>query len=403
DRPEEVEVTAVTKDYISVKWKPPKNDGGCEVISYILEARMIGKDKFMRLTKEKLMDRRFTYDGLREGDTYEFRVSAVNEIGQGKPSFCTKPITCKDELEPPTIELDFRDKVIARVGESFALQGRYLGKPTPSVTWSRDDEELKADQHVQFKTTINTMCLGIIKAQREHSGRYCVTVENCTGARKGICNVTVVDRPLPPEGPVIFDEVHRDHMVISWKPPLDDGGCEISNYIIEKRDINRDMWTTVTSATTKTTCKVPKLMEGRVYILRISAENMYGISDPLESEEMKAKDLFRVPEAPDEPTVKEVYHDSALVLWNRPRDGGKPITNYYLEKKEPSAKRWARATRDPIYPATQYRVQELTEGCEYEFRVTAENEIGTGDPSPPSKPILAKDPIVLPSPPVLPE
>lgn len=66
--------------------------------SYILEARMIGKDKFMRLTKEKLLDRRFTYDGLREGDTFEFRVSAVNEIGQGKPSFCTKPITCKDEL-----------------------------------------------------------------------------------------------------------------------------------------------------------------------------------------------------------------------------------------------------------------------------------------------------------------
>lgn len=66
--------------------------------SYILEARMIGKDKFMRLTKEKLMDRRFTFDCLREGDSYEFRVSAVNEIGQGKPSFCTKAITCRDEL-----------------------------------------------------------------------------------------------------------------------------------------------------------------------------------------------------------------------------------------------------------------------------------------------------------------
>lgn len=125
-------------------------------------------------------------------------------------------------------------------------------------------------------------------------------------------------------------------MVISWKPPLDSGGVDVSNYIIEKRDTNRDMWTTVTSATTKTTCKVcpkglstkiqsaiirnseclsqyktcfwtsemltcslflffsqiPKLTEGREYIMRISAENMYGISDPLESEEMRAKDLF---------------------------------------------------------------------------------------------------------------
>lgn len=38
--------------------------------------------------------------------------------------------------------------------------------------------------------------------------------------------------------------------------------------------------------------QIPKLTEGREYIMRISAENMYGISDPLDSEEMRAKDLF---------------------------------------------------------------------------------------------------------------
>lgn len=65
---------------------------------YILEARMIGKDKFNRLTKDKLMEKKFTYDGLREGDTFEFRVIAVNEVGPSKPSFSTKPITCRDEL-----------------------------------------------------------------------------------------------------------------------------------------------------------------------------------------------------------------------------------------------------------------------------------------------------------------
>jgi len=64
------------------------------------------------------------------------------------------------------------------------------------------------------------------------------------------------DRPTPPVGPVVFDEVHREYMVISWKPPLDSGGVDVSNYIIEKRDVNSDAWTTVTSATTKTTCKV---------------------------------------------------------------------------------------------------------------------------------------------------
>lgn len=71
-----------------------------------------------------------------------------------------------------------------------------------------------------------------------------------------MCLSLFPDRPTPPVGPVVFEEVHRDHMVVSWKPPLDSGGVDVSNYIIEKRDINREIWTTVTSATTKTTCKV---------------------------------------------------------------------------------------------------------------------------------------------------
>jgi hypothetical protein len=58
--------------------------------------------------------------------------------------------------------------------------------------WYRDDQELKADQHVMFKNTLTTMSLGLMKAKREHSGRYVVVVENSTGSRKGVCNITVV-------------------------------------------------------------------------------------------------------------------------------------------------------------------------------------------------------------------
>ena len=81
-------------------------------------------------------------------------------------------------------------------------------------------------------------------------------------------------------------------MVVSWKPPKDDGGSPVTNYIVEKQDTTRDLWMPVSNCCTKTTCKVPKLVEGHDYIIRIFAENLYGISDPLPSDETKAKDRF---------------------------------------------------------------------------------------------------------------
>ena len=41
----------------------------------------------------------------------------------------------------------------------------------------------------------------------------------------------------------------------------------------------------------------------------------------------------------------------------------------------------------------EYWVPDLLQGCEYEFRVSAENVVGMGDPSPATKPVFAKDPI----------
>lgn len=198
---------------------------------YVLESRLIGKEKFHRITKEKMLDRKYTVEGLKEGDTYEYRVCACNIVGQGKPSFCTKPITCRDEigicllflfyfennesylsiyyflvvllliffffkylLAPPMLDLDFRDKLTVRVGEAFSLTGHYSGKPAPKVTWLKDDIQVKEDKRTKIQTTPSTLCLGILKSTREDSGKYCVTIENSTGSRKGICQVTVVGK-----------------------------------------------------------------------------------------------------------------------------------------------------------------------------------------------------------------
>lgn len=48
--------------------------------------------------------------------------------------------------------------------------------------------------------------------------------------------VLVVDRPSPPLGPLDASDITPDTCTLSWKPPLDDGGSPITNYVVEKMD-----------------------------------------------------------------------------------------------------------------------------------------------------------------------
>jgi len=53
------------------------------------------------------------------------------------------------------------------------------------------------------------------------------------------------DHPSPPEGPLKVTDIHKEGCMLGWNPPADDGGAEISHYVVEKQDMNTGHWTTV--------------------------------------------------------------------------------------------------------------------------------------------------------------
>ena len=91
-------------------------------------------------------------------------------------------------------------------------------------------------------------------------------------------------------------------------------------------------------------------------------------------------------------TVTEVTDSSVSLRWSRPEtDGGKPITRYIVEKRDP-----AKSTYIPVGTTSdhccEFRVIRLVAGNEYVLRVSAENEVGVGEPAELSQGITAKSP-----------
>lgn len=72
-------------------------------------------------------------------------------------------------------------------------------------------------------------------------------------------------------------------------------------------------------------------------------------------------------------------------------DGGSPILNYIVEKREVDRKTWTKCTED--LKKTSFKVTNMTPGIEYYFRVMARNKYGIGVPQDSPKSYLAVDPI----------
>jgi hypothetical protein len=98
------------------------------------------------------------------------------------------------------------------------------------------------------------------------------------------------DKPSQPEGPMVVREVSAEAVVIEWKPPQDDGGLEISQFIIEKCDPDQKAWIKIADVDKDidSYC-IQKLVEDAQYLFRVTAQNPVGVSEPLESDPVTIK------------------------------------------------------------------------------------------------------------------
>ena len=68
----------------------------------------------------------------------------------------------------------------------------------------------------------------ITKAVRADTGRYTIRLENSSGTETADCEVIVLGPPSKPRGPLEVKDVTKSSVTLSWAPPADNGGKDIT-------------------------------------------------------------------------------------------------------------------------------------------------------------------------------
>ena len=194
----------------------------------------------------------------------------------------------------------------------------------------------------------------------------------------------LLDPPGPPKD-LAANDITKSSCTLTWKAPDKDGGSPVTGYQVEKLSGTR--WIRATKKPVSgCSFEITDLIEGSDNEFRVCAENAAGVGKPSETTgKFVAKNPFDVPGRPDAPELKDVAAESVTLSYKPPAsDGGSPVTGYKIEMKGKLETRWKEVAKG--VKEMEYEVSGLQAGSEYEFRVTAENKAGFGQPSAPSKP-----------------
>uniref|UniRef100_A0A4W5MQD3 Myosin-binding protein C, fast-type n=1 Tax=Hucho hucho TaxID=62062 RepID=A0A4W5MQD3_9TELE len=271
-------VDDISDTTISLKWRTPELLGSSELDGYGVEYCKEGSDEwvpaFVGLTERTSVIIR----DLPTGEKMQFRVRAYNMAGPSAPTSLAQTVTIREIMQKPKIWIprNLRQTLIKKVEETINLVIPFQGKPRPVITWSKDGEPLNPKQ-VSVRNSDTDTILFIRKSERKDSGKYEVKLQIENVEDTASISIQIVDLPGSPEKLKIMD-VWGFNVALEWKPPKDNGNCEITGYMVQKADKKTMEWYTVYELCRRTNCVVADLIMGNEYIFRIYAVNMVGLS-----------------------------------------------------------------------------------------------------------------------------
>lgn len=358
---------------VALSWIAPASNGGAAISDYLIEY-LPSSGSWTTWPHAASSSTSATITGLTNGTSYTFRVSAVNSIGTSPTSIASSSVTPRTTAGAPSFSsITVSD---SQATLNWLAPGSNGGAPITDyyIEYRAGSGSWSSWSHTASISTTATIT-GLTNGT---SYTFRVSAINAVGTGPSSTISTSYTPASVPGAPTSVTGTRGNGQVsISWTAPASNGGATISDYLVEYLAAS-GTWTTWSHpASSANTATVTGLTNGTSYTFRVSAINSVGtgIASLVSSAVIPAT-------TPGTPTdVNATVGNSQVTLsWSAPiATGGSAITDYVIEY-QPASGSWTTWSH-LASTSTSATITGLLNGTSYAFRVSAKNEVGTGNAS----------------------
>ncbi|PIK54797.1 hypothetical protein BSL78_08319, partial [Apostichopus japonicus] len=361
-----------TKNNLVLKWQPPASNGS-KIHTFILQCDKgdgSGDSKTGFVTVYEGPDKQHKVTRLQPSTCYRFRVQAANSLGASGFSDVSRIYTSGSvppPQDPPTL--------IESTAHSLKLQWQACTGDVTGYLLEMEKEYGFQPAYRGDETVYTCKCLA---RNTEYRFRLCAFNDEGNGRRSSIVAFcTNPDIPRSPQRPSLKGKIHSNSFRVTWEPPRDTGGSDITSYLLELCDASDGVYREIYKGIEKEHLAID-LRPGTLYKVRVSCTSRGGTS-PFSD----VCSLTTLPVCPGQcPPPRLHGRPKAVTLslrWSPPEyDGGVAISEFVVEMTAADPDGPAQEVHRGPADVTECCVNNLLPGKVYSFAVQAFNRVGAG-------------------------
>ncbi|XP_031513125.1 immunoglobulin-like and fibronectin type III domain-containing protein 1 [Papio anubis] len=275
-----LQVTDTSNTSITLSWAGPDTKDGDEAQGYVVE--LCGSDSLQWLPCHAgtVPVTTYTAKGLRPGEGYFVRVTAVNEGGQSQPTALDTLVQAMPVTVCPKFLVDSstRNLLTVKVGDTVRVPISFEAVPMPEVIWLKDGLPLPKRSVTVTKDGLTQLLIPV--AGLSDSGLYTVVLRTLQGKEVAHSfRIRVAVCPQAP-GPIHLQENVPGTVTAEWEPSPDEARGVPLHYTVFTRSSAHGPWREAADRIHTNRFTLLGVIPGHEYHFRVVAKNELGASKP---------------------------------------------------------------------------------------------------------------------------